>query len=182
MFETNKSSSDTISLKSIDLSEPIDNNLTQSNISHKESNTNNLLIDFCTYLYLIGFVTLPLVDISVAFNDISCQNIVTPIGMSLSFWLQVYGYFNVGIILIAILFDCILHVNMKKMVTVYNYINIIYLLFSIPWLVIGFIIYWKYFESSDFCNLNISNYMSSRLIIGSIYNLINIAVGIRNCF
>jgi hypothetical protein len=106
-------------------------------------------------------------DLYYAFNSISCQNDPTGVGFTLATWLQVLGFYTIGMVvfmticnLLSFKYECFVII-----ITIMEYVSS---LFSFAWLIVGCVIFWKYLEPSGNCSSDISNYMWTRLIIGII--------------
>lgn len=129
------------------------------------------------HLYFLIFIALPCCDLYLSYNKITCQNIVTPLNISLATWLQVYGYFLISLIfIVAVCCSICVQLENKKMNRLVKYLNIIYSIVSLPWLTFGFILYFKYLGPKNICGQSITTFIPIRLVIGMIMNLISIMI------
>lgn len=107
-------------------------------------------------------------DLYFAFNSISCQHDLTPVGITLSTWLQVAGFSLIGFIVSFVLMVSTVtccHYNTDSMV-LFAPFQWAFSLFSFAWLIVGCVLFWRYLDPSGTCERNVSDYMWARLIIG----------------
>ena len=127
----------------------------------------------CASLIIIIFC-LPFIicDLYFAFNNISCQHDLNPVGITLSTWLQTSGFIVISY-LVSLLVLIPLSASNECIKCLLNIIKYLITGFSVAWIIVGSIIFWKYLEPSGTCDKSISNYMWARLIIGLIGIYIN---------
>jgi hypothetical protein len=119
-------------------------------------------IGFTMMLFIFSFI---FCDLYYAYNSISCQHNINPVGITLSTWLEVSGYSLLALSLISLINTLTIECSISCD-GIYQMIIWIYRIFSLSWLIIGCIIFWRYLEPYDFCHNNVSNYMWVRLIFG----------------
>ncbi len=123
------------------------------------------LISCATITVLILIVPFIVCDLFFAYNNISCQHDLNPIGFSLSTWLAVSGWSLLGFLgLLCLLMIC-LSCETKGSISV-MIVQYLYSVFSFAWLIVGCVMFWRYLDPSGNCDRDVSNYMWARLIIG----------------
>ncbi len=124
------------------------------------------IFNFCLVIFLLLFVfPFLLGDLYFSNNHISCQNEKTPVGITLSTWLEVSGYsIFCQIILIGALM--ILFIRNLDPGFYTGLFGVCYCIFSFVWLIIGCVIYWVYINPEKICDSYMTKYMTLRLTIG----------------
>lgn len=144
------------------LPEPNNNN-SRDNFETHESNIRLMSI------IIVMIITLPFifVDLYLGFSDNSCLYINTgSINMSINTWLLVIGFYNSGLLIL------LSYIILKKKdlipnwIIFYKFMMFVSKVFTLVWLIIGAVIFWKYTE--PYCSKMMTEYMWCRLIIGLI--------------
>ena len=152
-------------------------NMNSINNSLEISECNEEIKYFFLILYGLFLFFLPVGDLIMSYYKISCQNIVTPIGISFLVWLKSYGLLMISLLSVIAISNSVCFIGVIDSNKICKFIGILYC-FSFPWLVIGSVIYWKYAEPNGDCDLNVENYISTRLVFGIILNIIAIGANI----
>lgn len=109
-------------------------------------------------------------DFYYSYNSISCQNNLNGVGFTLATWLQVYGFMSIIFITLIGMSLYVCKTEFTK--TLMHVYQICILLFSLIWIIIGSIMFWRYLNQTGNCAKDITIYMWIRLITG-IFSLIS---------
>ena len=107
-------------------------------------------------------------DLYFAYNSISCQHDTSPVGITLTTWLEVAGFSLIGFIGSFLLTTSIVVCCGLKSMVWFVPVQWLFSLFSFAWLIVGCVLFWRYLDPSGDCGRDVSDYMWARLIIGLI--------------
>ena len=141
--------------------------LTTLNSNHEIRNEESGVFGCVLCLLIVILFPFTFCDLYYAFNSISCQNDPTGIGFTLATWLQVFGFYIIGIVVFITICN-LLSFKYECFVIIIAIMQYASSLFSFAWIIVGCVMFWKYLEPSGNCSSDISNYMWTRLIIGLI--------------
>jgi hypothetical protein len=136
---------------------------------YSPNNSEKLCACGCTFLILvilyIPFITC---DLYYSYNDISCQNIVSPnMDLTIATWLKVNGYLLISMLFIPVFGIFMDDKNKCNTITMWVILNLIRL-FVFSWLIVGAVLFWRDIDPMGKCNKSIKSYISARLIMGII--------------
>ena len=137
------------------------------NSDHEIKNEGSGVFGCVLCLLIVILFPFTFCDLYYAFNSISCQNDPTPVGITLATWLQVFGFYIIGIVVFMTICN-LLSFRYKCFAIILAIMQYASSLFSVAWLIVGCVIFWRYLEPSGNCSSDIANYMWARLIIGII--------------
>ncbi len=165
-----------------DIEDDIEDDIeSQSNPEVKKISNNdiiNICISWCPFFIVILFCLPTIIcDLYFAYNSISCQHNLTPIGINLSTWLQVSVFYWFGYVVSAFILG-ILTPKYKFIKQIRELKLRLTLWFYFVWNIIGCIMYWKYLQPSGTCDSDVSSYIVARLISYIITVFIGILMGI----
>lgn len=141
--------------------------LTTLNSDYEIRNEGSSVFGCVLCLLIVILFPFTFCDLYYAFNSISCQNDPTGLGFTLATWLQVCGFYIIGIVVFMTICN-LLSFKYECFVIIISIMQYLSSLFSVAWLIVGCVMFWKYLEPSGNCSSDISNYMWARLIIGII--------------
>lgn len=127
-----------------------------------------IIIIIMAILFIIPFVGF---DLYFAINDNSCVNIYpNNLNINIKLYLLVSGLSSItGIIILIISLIYLIYKIIKKNITFYyitsNIINIVALLYTLIWNIIGAILFWGIIYPSGKCNSDIATYLFISLVI-----------------
>jgi len=127
-----------------------------------------IIIIIMAILFIIPFVGF---DLYFAINDNSCVNIYpNNLNINIKLYLLVSGLSSItGIIILIISLIYLIDKIIKKNITSYyitsNIINIVALLYTLIWNIIGAILFWGIIYPSGKCNSDIATYLFISLVI-----------------
>ena len=134
------------------------------------SRTNKFCLIFLTILVLAMFSPFVILDLYIAYTDISCVNeSVSRISFTLKTWLLVSGYVSigmVGIILILSIYSICTSTGQKSILM--NIFKKIFNLFSVAWNITGAVLFWGMMDYNS-CNNFTRDYMYAKLILSFIF-------------
>jgi hypothetical protein len=123
----------------------------------------------CTFIILlvlyIPFITC---DLYYSYNDISCQNIVSPnMDLTIATWLKVNGYLLVSMLFIPVFGIFMDEKNKCSTLSMWIMLTLIRI-FVFCWLIVGAVLFWRDIDPMGKCDKPIKSYISARLIMGII--------------
>jgi len=108
-------------------------------------------------------------DLYWSFNDITCQNTPTRVGITLGEWLMVDGF---GLLSILIFVMVAYKLGVLKNCTA---VLFIYKVFAIIWFIVGGVLFWRDLDHLNNCSNPLSDYVQVRIIMGLLsyaYNVV----------
>jgi hypothetical protein len=117
-----------------------------------------------TLIYMCIFI-LPfaICDLYYSYNQISCQNIVSPnMDLTIGIWLKVNGYLLLSILFIPVL----IFFENKYIKIIIPIIFVLVRIFVLSWLIVGAVLFWRDIEPMNKCSKRVNSYIWVRLIIG----------------
>ena len=123
----------------------------------------------CTFLiFSILYIPFITCDLYYSYNDISCQNIVSPyMDLTIATWLKVNGYLLVSMLFVPIFGFFIDDKNKCATVSMWVILTLTRT-FIFCWLIVGAVLFWRDIDPMGKCDKSIKSYISARLIMGII--------------
>jgi len=128
----------------------------------------NFFIHVAVMICMISFIV---VDLYYGCINTNCINeVIDPIPLSLSAWLQFSGMIGIIIFLFAIAFGCCWTIPPN----VHLIVNMIPQIMMFSWILIGNVVYWKNYYHNNTCGNDIISYLMIRFYVGILIILISV--------
>jgi hypothetical protein len=137
-----------------------------NNISN---NSEKLCACGCTFMiFFILYIPFIACDLYYSYNEISCQNIVSPnMDLTIGTWLKVNGYLLISLLFMPV-FMLFADDKNKCIITFMWIILMLIRIFVFSWLIVGAILFWRDIEPMGKCGKSVDSYIWARLIMGII--------------